>query len=146
MPMCVGPYELTDEQVQIAENNGINYRSLYHRIYTLGWSVQDAITVPLRFREKESYNKLTPEQKDLMKKNGLKWGQVWQRIYNGWDVDRAVSEVIGQHRKTKYPAWVFEEMKKNNVPRSSFYYRVNNLGWSIRKACTTPPETKRRPS
>lgn len=49
---------LTDEQIKIAESNGISYNTLLMRVKKCGWSKEEAISTP----------PLTYEQRDMRKK------------------------------------------------------------------------------
>src|SRR5699024_7432032 len=42
----------------------------------------------------------------------------------------------GIKKNRKYPDWVYEELKKNNINRDTFWRRVNTYKWSVKKACT----------
>lgn len=43
---------ITDEEYKIADINGINRKTVYHRVITCGWTVDEATTKPVRINNK----------------------------------------------------------------------------------------------
>ena len=63
-----------------------------------------------------------------------------QRLLLGWDLDKTVNTPkLNKGTKTsrKYPKWVYEKAKENNIKISIFYNRIK-FGWSYEEACTIP--------
>ena len=77
----------TKEQIKEAKDNGICYHTLYNRVYTYGWSVEDAIkTKPLSARKRRKSKYYTKEQEEYMKSIGVSTKLFRRRIAVGWSV------------------------------------------------------------
>lgn len=78
-PMNVKGVEVSDEQLEIALNNGISRKRVHARLYN-GWTVEDTITTPVR----ELVTKNTDERGELIKVLGrMKYlNRVQDETYN----------------------------------------------------------------
>ena len=85
---------------KIALQNGIDYKCFMQRINKLGWSPERAATIPKRERNAEAirwarqFKKsfFTEEEKELMKKNGIKYDTAFKRVTRRfWDRKKAVT-------------------------------------------------------
>lgn len=140
-------YYVTPTEYEIARRNGISAKHVQNRVYTLNWSKKRAITQPLRKRVNNC-----PYVKKA-KQNGIAYHTYKNRVnILGWSKERASTEKVKSRtaskkrlkimrelaakKRRKYPDWVYENLKKNNIPRSTFWNRVNRLGWSIEEAST----------
>lgn len=142
-------YYITPEEYEIAEKNGIDYRSMYNRVYSLGWKKKRAMTEPIkRHRSHQSHKGWV----DKAIENGIPAMTYYSRIAKGMTKEDA-SSLPTQNRsewakemrrriKRKYPDWVYDNLEKYNIPQSTFSYRVNHLKWSLEKASTKQPLTR----
>lgn len=76
---------ITEEQYKIAEKNNINRNVAFKRVYYLNWSIEKAITTPIR-------RKITTQQLIIAKKNGITAKCVSVRVnIHGWDIEKAIT-------------------------------------------------------
>ncbi|MCK1996819.1 hypothetical protein MPH47_06185 [Psychrobacillus psychrodurans] len=81
---------LTKEQYETAKKNGINRATTCSRVRDLKWSVEDAITKPVKKKVV-----FTDEELAIMKKNKLRKSTVDCRIRTlKWDRERALTEPV----------------------------------------------------
>lgn len=134
---------ITDEEYKIAESNGINKRAVYQRV-NYGWSIQRAITQPLKKLKRHS-----PEALNRANSVGVSRAAYYNRISLGWSIEKASSTPImtkediyknNSIKNTKYPQYK-SLAEKNGVPYSTFKRRVKD-GWSIKDAYTVKPMSK----
>lgn len=134
-------YYITDSEYEEAKKNGIKPSVVDNRVRQLGWSIEKAITIPVR--EKRSLKGL----KEKAMKNGIPIKTLLGRIRRGWDPEKAAAEPslgegeIGKrlsdgHRK--YPVEILNMARENDIKYCTFFRRVNSLGWDLEKAATTP--------
>ena len=145
-------YYITPDEYEIAKRNGIPRNTLEQRIRDLLWDKQRAITEPPK-----NMSKGYGEYAKKAEKIGVKSNTFYTRVKRGWSPERAATtpviktdkKFLDEQRKKgikkirKYPDWVYEELKKNNINRDTFWRRVNTYKWSVKKACTTPVQKKR---
>ena len=144
-------YYITPDEYEIAKRNGIPRNTLEQRIRDLLWDKQRAITEPPK-----NMSKGYGEYAKKAEKIGVKSNTFYTRVKRGWSPERAATtpiiktdnKFLDEQRKKgikkirKYPDWVYEELKKNNINRDTFWRRVNTYKWSVEKACTTPVQEK----
>ncbi|WP_025693248.1 hypothetical protein [Paenibacillus zanthoxyli] len=79
---------------------------------------------------------LTPEDIETGKANGIHAEMLRRRVYvDGWDVDRAVTEVPRQQQDRSEWRAVADS---NGIRPDTFYNRLSD-GWTEEAAATTPP-------
>lgn len=72
---------------------------------------------------------------------GLTYQQVYSRVRDGWDYERAsTTPIIWKRRFSEY---AMACAKKRGISRSTIISRIDRLGWSLKKAIMTPPSGKR---
>lgn len=136
---------LTDEERAIAKENGINYHTLYRRVYELGWDVKKAITAPPG-SIRHGYKRKNSEWIKKAEENGINVNTFYSRInLLGWECEEAATKPVnGLRTNKKY--WL-DIAKQNGIGYRTFMSRVSTHGWDIEKAATTPPiNTGRRRS
>lgn len=139
-------YYLTDEDRAIAEANGIKRTTLLERIYSLGWSIEKAITTPPKNRPFV----IDEETAKLLKKNGIKEITFKNRVKRyGWSIEKArttptleISEICTMKKPPLVSREQYIIAESNGISRSTVYHRVSIRGWNIEKAITTPPLSK----
>lgn len=134
-------YYLTDEHYEIAKENGITKKHLENRVYSKAWTIERAISEPLKRRSNHNWD--------------AKWSKVaivpkvrfMKRVQNGWDQERAAmtpiinqSELMKERNKAIRTFSDEQEKKriKNNIPLQTAYLRVKKLNWSKEDAVTRP--------
>lgn len=141
-------YELTEEDYKIAESNGISRNTARHRYQYYFWDKDRAITEPVRgYIDKSKWVKIA-------EKNGVSRATFHYRMWKyKWSEEKAATtptatkkqgiEKLRQSNR-RYPEWVYEEMKKNNVPQQTFLNRMNmpNTKWTMEEACAAPKGTR----
>ncbi len=134
---------VTDEEYEIALNNGISKRRVDHRVRVLYWDIKRAITQPVK-HIKHGY--ITKEIREKAAENGISYSLLRKRISNGMSLHDAVNTPLADKTKNlekahknnkKYPDFVYECLNQNGISRNTFYKRVKN-GWNIVDACTKP--------
>lgn len=140
-------YYITPKDYEKAKEIGISENLLYTRVYFQNWSIDRAVsTPPKKYRHLEKYMKLA-------ERNGINKSTFYKRVYRGMDAKEAAkTKVIKNNKKRldemrvnaqretrKYPTWVYNNLDKYNINRSTFWKRVNEYGWDLEKASTTPP-------
>lgn len=81
---------------------------------------------------------LTQQDYDIAQQNGIGRQNLYQRYYMyDWDKERAMTEPIHKRERPERSEWV-NVAKANGVSDNLFCMRINKLGWSVRKAATTP--------
>ncbi|HFJ9375215.1 TPA: nucleoside permease [Bacillus nitratireducens] len=136
---------LTDEERSIARENGINYHTLYRRVYELGWDVGKAITAPSG-SVRHGYKRKNSKWIKKAQENGINISTFYSRInLLGWDYEDAATKPTNE-MKIKKRHWI-DIAKQNGIGYATFMSRVNTHGWDLERAATTPPiNTGRRRS
>ncbi|KAB2334277.1 hypothetical protein [Bacillus mesophilum] len=130
-------FKITDEHRKIAASNGIRTGTLEARVYRYGWTVQEAISIPLkRWVDKpEEYEKYLQQAID----NGIEQSTFYHRLKRGWDIVKAsTTSTILPSTKKKFREEDIETAKKNGISYKTFSNRVYD-GWSTEDASTIPP-------
>ena len=79
---------VTDEQYAIALESGIRKATVYNRVYTYGWDVEKAITLPTIPRELRA-RKFPKKYTDLALSNGICLETFYLRMRKGWTCEEA---------------------------------------------------------
>lgn len=126
--------DLTDEELEIAKNNGIPRSVVKSRLEELYWDIDDAITKPIQKRK--SFNPIWDKWKDkAVVSRQLMYDRVMIRKM---DEDEAALTPKMPNRKSK--VWTDEEvkiMKENGIYQNLALGRLA-LGWSKEDAITKP--------
>ena len=86
---------LTDEQRQIAKENGIHSATLWNRLNKLGWDIESAITVkyvkqPMIVKGVE----VSDEQLEEALERGITRKRIHARLYNGWTLEDTLTKPV----------------------------------------------------
>lgn len=140
-------FNISPEHYKIAEENGINARTVYRRVHERGWDIELAITKPL---QKKTSDKEYLRWSKIARNNGISSKLFWQRVNcDGWDYKKAAthhimtSAEIGAEakKKIKYTLTSPEILalaEANGIDYKCLWYRVRRLGWSLDEAANTP--------
>lgn len=130
---------LTDEDYQIAEQNGIDGVNLYRRFYIYGWSKQRAVNTPIR----------TAQRKELLKR----WGAVLtitkvdterfvRRVTKeGWKPLDAATTVTGRRGRPSgglMSKAVRKRAADNGINVGTLQRRLYVYKWDVERAVTEP--------
>ncbi|MGG0258147.1 hypothetical protein ABEY48_08660 [Bacillus mycoides] len=130
---------LTNEEYEIAKSNGISKITLYKRVYTYGWELQEALIITPRTHwhiGKGKFNELLK----VAKENGIISSTFYGRVNSGWDPQDAATIPIRKQNDRKDWAKIAEE---NGISASTFRSRVATYGWEPKKAATPPTRSKK---
>lgn len=127
---------LTDKERAIAKKNGINYHTLYGRVYELGWDVEKAITA-LPGTVYHGYERQYGKWIKTAQENGINVSTFYSRLRLGWECEEAATKPVrDKNRKVKY--WS-EIAMQNGINYRTFMSRIHISKWDMERAATTPP-------
>lgn len=129
-------FDITPQHIKIAEKNGIQKKTVQSRVYASGWTVQEAITIPLRNKLKGNIDGFDYYFKKA-EENGVHPITFYSRIRLGKTLKEA-SEMSIKTITEEEKEWR-EAATKNGISQNTYYHRVNYLGWSKLEASTLPP-------
>lgn len=146
--MSIYNFYITPEEYELAEQNGISKWTLDVRIKDLLWDKETAITKPVAKRDYSN-----KEWADLAEKNGINRNTFYSRLRRGMNPKDAATTESGckklwhkrmeerRKRNYRYPAFVYDEIKKIGITPSTFHYRVTSGNFTFEEAYTIPPLT-----
>ena len=124
------PSWISEENLQKALNNGINYHTLYSRIKN-GWTIKEATTIPVH------EGAITKEEKEIAESNGISYYTVYSRINeSGMSIEEAIIAPLGVCKERKHGKWTKMALE-NGILETTFYSRLK-LGWGYEEAATKP--------
>lgn len=140
-------FYITPEEYKIAESNGISASLLEQRIRSLAWDKKRAINeVPQKKKPR-----IPKEIIERAKQNGICYQTLRDRIhYRGWNHERACTQPLqnkseqakkAHEASRRYPKEILELVKANGIHYDTFRHRVNQSGWDMYIAATTPTMT-----
>lgn len=146
-------YYISPESYETAKANGISEINVYHRVYSLGWTVERAITEPVRKSEA-----FTSDWLAVALKNGISRDRFRNRVrYLGWGEERAaITPVLTPHEVGKLGAAATpkvsryftdeqrERLKKMGIAEATARQRIDLYGWSVEEATTKPLGSRKR--
>ena len=130
---------------EYCKEHNICYGTIINRINRRGFSLEEAINIPIRNTEKENKendhkNKYFYDGKPLKeycKEHNICYGTIVIRINKGLSLEEAIKKPINQATKNFYKGMsVRKYCKENNINYSTVGYRIN-MGWSIEDAINT---------
>jgi len=132
---------ITPEEYATAAKNGIPEGLVSYRVRTTGWSVERAITEPVRVRKP---NKSRKKWGAVAKENGIKYNTYLARIYKGMTEEEAATTPVlsrldaakkAAKANKRFSAETLEIAKRNGICYSTMNTRLRN-GWSLEEAIT----------
>lgn len=144
----MNPYDfyVTPDEYEIAKANGISYRMVNHRIRSLGWGKQKALTAPAIMRDRH----LNEDFVKIAKQNGISRETFAYRVAHGWSEEDASTKTVAnikEHmsnlgKKTrKYSKDLIELAERNGINIHTFYSRITR-GLTELEAATMPLMSK----
>lgn len=140
-------FYITPEEYKIAESNGISASLLEQRVRSLAWDKMRATSEPPQKKKP----RIPKEIIERAKQNGIGYQTLRDRVhYRGWDHERACTQPLQnrseQAKKAyeasrRYPKEILELVKANGIHYDTFRHRVNQSGWDMYIAATTPTMT-----
>lgn len=119
---------------ETADKLGISLITLYNRVKTYGWTVEEATTTP-RLRKKRS---LYRDYEEIAIQNGICKDTFNYRVRNGMTPLEAVTKPKKGRFKRKIPIEYIEKAEQNGICLNTFKSRVYSLHWSYEDAATRP--------
>lgn len=89
------PVEKWKKYYELAKKNGIPINTFRWRIYTQGLHPKVAATKPLRHKQEKV------KWAEVAEKKGINKRTFFWRVNNGWDYERAATELPGRKKVTK---------------------------------------------
>lgn len=137
-------YDITEEQYKIAESNGISRRNAYQRVERYYWSIEDAITKPMKKPKSEWVN-----YKHIAKEHGIACSTFLSRINRQGmtPYDAATKPIMTKQESSKLglekrTVRLSQDMiaigKANGLNRQAIYNRFYTYGWTVEEATTLP--------
>jgi predicted DNA-binding transcriptional regulator AlpA len=128
---------ITPRQYQIAEANGIRSRVLEERVRKLGWSMKDAVSKPVKKRQKHG------RWPEIAESNGISKADYYRRVSAlNWDMEKAATEPMRNIANMSREELKWVDLKEiaatNNVSYSTFMRRLSE-GESAKEAVARPP-------
>lgn len=136
---------ISPQEYKQAKKNGICRSTLEDRIRQRGWSKRKATNKPVRGHETWS-----KELIEALKDNNISFGTFASRIYAlGWDRKKAATTPVRKKRHKHKNTITQEEFNRysqlaqeNGIHANTFKSRVQQLGWSMKEASTTPTRSR----
>lgn len=132
----------TWEDYEIAEKNGISKVNVDQRINALGWTLEKAITQPMRVRFRHKYK----EYVQLAESNGIPFITFRARVENhNWSPEEAAvtpvmtMKEVAEKRNEKnriIPKEIYEKARGNGINDSTLKTRILMLNWDMDLAAT----------
>lgn len=128
-------FELTPRLIKIAEQNGIAEKTARARVDRLGWTVDEAISIPVKTRN--------PSEEDrkwikVASQNGINGNAFRARVARGWPVEKAATTpLISKRHRSVHCQQSIEKAKQIGVSEKAYVWRVE-AGWTKEEAATTP--------
>lgn len=146
-------FSVTPQHLEVAAENGIDVTNVHSRVYGGGWTVQDAITIPVRemiFSKTENLD----EYRKTAEQNGISYRTLSGRVTRGWTLEDAATRSLVDPTELRRAdkEWI-EKALANGINKLTYIARIDQLGWSKEDASTTQPlargeylneETKRK--
>jgi hypothetical protein len=87
--------DILESHYKIAEDNGISRKNVRQRYYDYLWSIERAITEPIKQVKQSTWS----EWKDIALKNGIYNELFHVRLKKGWLPEKAATEPITKRKK-----------------------------------------------
>jgi hypothetical protein len=129
---------ITPEEYAIGESNGISERRVYARVNYDNWSIERAITEPLK---KNKYKILFDEWKPVCDKNGVSYETFRKRMAKkNMTPEKAAAKIPEPKITDEHKALAAQ----NGIPEGTLEQRVYSYRWDPMKAATDPVKTQFR--
>jgi len=126
---------LTDQDYEIAEQNGISKSAAYQRFYNYEWSKERAITEKINAKESSLYS----QYKEKCRQNNVSGDLFRKRLKKGMSPEEAASKPPEFHRPWGRYGDMSENYKiaeKNGINPRTVRTRIYTMKWSVEKAIT----------
>lgn len=119
----------TLEDYKKAEKLGITKKDVDSRVYTYCWSIEKAISTPIKVSKRSNVNRKSFML--LAQKNGISSSQFDRRIRRGMSMKDAATIPVCKYRN-------FSDLREENgISAATFYQRIKR-GMNPYEAATTP--------
>jgi len=127
---------LLDEHYEYAKRNGITENAARLRYFYNGWTLEEALTIPLGTRRRQS---ASSKWLKVAKQNGIHKKTFYSRLGKGWGYQQAATIPKRECRHSLFTKEELETAKQNGIGYYTLDARIRQLGWSKEKAITLPP-------
>lgn len=129
-------FKLTPQHMEIARNNGIGRCTVQSRVRQLGWTVQDAISRPIKRKENKSneYKKYA----SVAAKNGICISTYKWRVQQGMSIIEAATKSVNIHQHRRNDGEWIDRAISNGIQPVTYLARVRR-GWTLQEAATMQP-------
>src|SRR5690606_5986045 len=120
---------LLQEDIDIARENGIEYRTLYSRVYDYGWDVERARTE--QPKEYRPFKPIWDKWKETALSNGVGRDLFYNRVRKQGIREREAATTPVQKGGRPQSRWTVEEleiMERNGLNINMVNTRINTLG------------------
>jgi hypothetical protein len=144
-------FYITPEQYAKAAANGVPARNLEQRYRDYGWSMERAMTEPIR------KNKSHGDWPAIAKSNGITYDQYLKRVQIGWSMEAAATTPVMQdtaahaaHARSKrkprtdIPDEIRALAERNGIPKSTLVHRISRQKMDPVLAATKPTIARRQ--
>jgi hypothetical protein len=133
-------FKITSKHIEEAKRNGIKKGTVRKRVFSYGWTVQEAITLPVT-RKPRTKPKEFEKYRELAIQNNINPDTFRSRVMlQGWDMKKAATKPIVKsvkgYRWGKHADWL-EKALKNGIKERTFKARISK-GWTPEEASTIP--------
>lgn len=139
-------FYLTEEDIQIAESNGISERLARYRLEQMAWEKERAITQPVR-----TWNGEWAKWQDVAKEHGVKQSTFYARLnIQKWTPEQAATTPPAKpgdkimRKKRKIPEEVIAKAELNGINKNTLYSRILQYNFDYERAATEPVTKGRR--
>jgi len=138
---------LTDEERARAAANGICEKTLYYRLYRSDkWELEEALTAPPG-TVRHNYEGKNHKWLKLARENGINTNTFNDRLRRNWGHYKAATKPVKRRRcwkmqnKEKPRLKDYAKAAEIGVSKKYVDQRMEELGWSLERAITTPVGT-----
>jgi len=138
---------LAPEHFEEGARRGIKARTLKQRVYTLGWTVQQALDTPPQRRGADKWD----EWKEVATRHGVSRTIYHNRVMaHGWSCEEAATtpkmtraEINRRSVRRVFTDEQLEIAKRNGISNTTLWNRVFAHKWSVEDAMTLPLVTNK---
>jgi len=133
--------ELTQEHIDLARSNGIEYQTLWKRYNYYDWTIEEATTKPMHERRESEHASYI----DVAKERGITRSTYLTRVDRGMSKEEASTKPVGKRGRPKgasgtnkpYTDEQLQQAISNGISRMTLNQRLKR-GWDLERSITEP--------